>query len=81
MTTLSDFGAACEGDACRVDFSRRPVTENEITALQRAWMLRGRQGMDQGDESFWRARVEPLAAILGVEPGLVLISPMLQRWS
>ena len=80
MTTLSDFGAACEGGSCRVDFSRLPVTEDEITALQRAWMLRGRWGMDQGDESFVRARVKPLAARLGVEPGLLLIGPMLARW-
>lgn len=79
--SLSDYGIiVCEGNACRVDFSRRPVTEDEITALQRAWMLRGRQGMDQGDESFWRARVEPLAARLGVEPGILLIGPMLARW-
>ena len=76
MTSLSDFGAAC-----RVDFSRRPVSEDEIAALQRAWMLRGRQGMDQGDESFWRAKVVPLATRLGVEPGLILISPALARWS
>jgi hypothetical protein len=80
MTTLSDFGAACEGGACRVDFSRRPVAEDEITDLRRAWMFRGRPGMDLGDESFWRARVEPLAARLGVQPGLVLIAPMLWRW-
>jgi hypothetical protein len=44
-------------------------------------MLRGRAGMEQGDESFWRARVVPLAARLGVEPGLILISPALARWS
>lgn len=78
--TLRDFGVVvCEGNACRVDFQRQP-TEDDVTALQRAWMLRGRQGMDQGDESFWRARVEPLAARLGVEPGLLLISPALARW-
>ena len=81
MTTLSDFGATCEGGVCRVDFSHRPVTEDEIAALQRAWMLRGRAGMGQGDESFWRARVAPLAARLGVEPGMILISPMLQGWA
>ena len=81
MTTLSDFCTACEGGVCRVDFSRYPVSEDEIAALQRAWMLRGRRGMDQGDESFWRARVAPLAARLGVEPGLLLIGPMLVRWS
>ena len=79
--TLRDFGVVvCEGNACRVDFSNRPVTEDEITALQRAWMLRGRAGMEQGDESFWRARVVPLAARLGVEPGILLIGPMLARW-
>jgi len=81
MTTLSDFGVTdCPGGVCRVDFSRLPVTEDEITALQRAWMLRGRRGMDQGDESFVRARVVPLAARLGVEPGLLLIGPMLAKW-
>jgi hypothetical protein len=79
--TLSDFGVVvCEGNACRVDFSRYPVSEGEIAALQRAWMLRGRRGMDQGDESFWRARVEPLAVRMGVEPGLLLIGPMLWGW-
>lgn len=82
MTTLSDFGVTdCPGGVCRVDFARRPVSEDEITALQRAWMLRGRQGMDQGDESFWRAKVVPLATRLGVEPGMILISPMLQGWA
>ena len=79
--TLSDFGVTdCPGGVCRVDFSNRPVTEDEITALQRAWMLRGRAGMEQGDESFWRARVVPLAARVGVEPGLILISSALVRW-
>jgi len=79
--TLSDFGVTdCPGGVCRVDFSRHPVSEGEITALQRAWMLRGRAGMEQGDESFWRARVVPLAARLGVEPGLILISSALVRW-
>ena len=63
-----------------MDFSRRPVTEDEITALQRAWLLRGRSELALGDESFWRARVEPLAARMGVEPGLLLIAPMLARW-
>jgi hypothetical protein len=43
--------------------------------------FRGRREMDQGDESFVRARVEPLAARLGVEPGMILISPMLQGWA
>jgi len=71
---------ACEGGSCRVDFSRRPVTEDEITTLQRAWLLRGRSELALGDESFWRARVEPLAARMGVEPGLLLIAPMLARW-
>ena len=80
--TLSDFGVVvCEGNACRVDFSRHPVSEDEIAALQRAWMLRGRAGMGQGDESFWRAKVVPLAIRLGVEPGMILISPMLQGWA
>ena len=73
---LSDFGV-CGTSREPVE----PVSEDEITALQRAWMLRGRRGMDQGDESFWRARVEPLAARLGVEPGLLLIGPMLARWA
>jgi hypothetical protein len=50
--------------------------------VQRGWSLRGR-GLDMalGDESYMRARVEPLAARLGVEPGLILISPALARWA
>jgi hypothetical protein len=81
-TTLAAFGAAeCPNGACSVDFLRRPVSEDEIRDVQGAWMLRGRRGMELGDESFWRARVLPLAARLGVEPGLILIAPMLARWA
>ena len=81
MTDLSSHGVVvCDGNVCRVDFSRCPVAEDEIAILQRAWMLRGRSELVLGDESFWRARVEPLAARMGVEPGLLLIAPMLARW-
>ena len=57
------------------------VSAVEIDEIQRGWSLRGR-GLDMalGDESYMRARVDPLAARLGVEPGLLLISPALARW-
>ena len=57
------------------------VSAVEIDEIQRGWSLRGR-GLDMvfGDESYMRARVAPLAARLGVEPGLLLISPALARW-
>ncbi len=56
--------------------------EAKIDEVQRGWSLRGR-GLDMifGDASYMRARVAPLAARLGVEPGLLLISPALARWS
>lgn len=54
--------------------------ENEIRFLQGAFRNRTRPEYALGNESLWRTRLEPLTAILGCEPGLVLISPMLQRW-
>jgi hypothetical protein len=57
------------------------VSAIEIDEVQRGWSLRGRgRDMVFGDASYMRARVEPLAARLGVEPGLLLIGPMLARW-
>ncbi|MDD5049905.1 MAG: hypothetical protein PHH09_13345 [Methanoregulaceae archaeon] len=73
---LSDFGV-CGTSREPVE----PVSAIEIDEVQRGWSLRGR-GLDMalGDASYVRARVEPLAARLGVEPGLLLISPALARW-
>lgn len=64
------------------DFGVCGTSAIEIDEVQRGWSLRGR-GLDMalGDESYMRARVEPLAARLGVEPGLILISPALARWA
>ena len=74
---LSDFGV-CGTSREPVE----PVSAIEIDEVQRGWSLRGR-GLDMalGDESYMRARVAPLAARLGVEPGLILISPALARWA
>lgn len=57
------------------------VSSIEIDEVQRGWSLRGRgPRYHLGDASYMRARVEPLAARLGVEPGMLLISPALARW-
>ena len=58
------------------------VSAIEIDEVQRGWSLRGRgPRYHLGDASYVRLRVAPLAARLGVEPGLLLISPALARWS
>ncbi len=83
--TLSDFDISdCPGGVYQVRFAPHAPPnwiENEIRFIQSAFSLRRGKLYDLGTESLWRARLEPLASILGVPPGLVLISPMLQRWA
>ena len=41
---------------------------------------RDRPEYAEGTNCFWKTRLVPLAAKLGVEPGLVLIAPARREW-
>jgi hypothetical protein len=80
--TLADYGISCEGGACSVRIA--PLSPDEIAALiievQRGWLWRGEPGKEAEDESWARSKLSPLAARLGVDPALILISPALAAW-
>jgi len=55
--------------------------EEEIRACQSMLCSRrDRPEYAEGTNCFWKTRLVPLAAKLGVEPGLVLIAPALREW-
>lgn len=83
--TLYDFDISdCPGGVCQVRFASHASPnwiENEIRFLQSAFSLRRGKLYDLGNESLWRSRLEPLAAILGVAPELILACGMFRRWA